>query len=290
MNTHIENIRKVLRLIRFEHSVFALPFALISMMLAAEGFPPLHTIVLIILACVFARSAAMAFNRIADLKFDALNPRTQHWELPEKKINVTFVAGFVAINCVLFIIVARLLNPLAFYLSPVALIVLIGYSYTKRFTWLTHFILGGALGLAPAGAWIAIRGDITLIPVTLGLAVLLWTAGFDVIYACQDVEFDKTHCLHSIPKQFGIKTALIVSALVHCIAFGFFLILFFIADLLGAAYLIGVGLVAVLLLYEHAIVTPKDLSRVNVAFFTVNGIVSLMLFFFALVDILHSMS
>ncbi|MFH0794789.1 MAG: UbiA-like polyprenyltransferase, partial [bacterium] len=206
-------------MIRFQHTVFALPFAFIGALLAARGWPSLGKIFWILLACVFARSAAMSFNRVADESFDRLNPRTRGWALPQGLLTRRFVIVFSLVNCAGFVFAASHLNGLAFALSPVALIVLLGYSLTKRFTSFSHYFLGGALGLAPIGAWIAVRGDVALVPILLGLAVLFWTAGFDIIYSCQDYEFDLHQPLFSIPKTLGVGRALQVSALTHVVAF-----------------------------------------------------------------------
>ncbi|GAB4317173.1 MAG: putative 4-hydroxybenzoate polyprenyltransferase [Candidatus Sumerlaeia bacterium] len=273
-----------LRMIRFSHSIFALPFALVAMLLAADGRPTAAQIFWIIVCCVAARTAAMAFNRIADLSFDRLNPRTRNRELVRGEISYSATSLAIILSSVIFVFSASRLNRLAFYLSPAALMIVLFYSFTKRFTTASHFVLGLALGLAPIGAWIAVRGELALTPLMLGLGVLLWTAGFDIIYACQDTQFDRRTGLHSIPARWGVAAALRASAAVHAASVVCFLMIFFLADL-GGLYLIGLGLIAVLLAYEHSIVTPGDLSRVNVAFFTVNGIVSVLFFLCTLADI-----
>jgi 4-hydroxybenzoate polyprenyltransferase len=281
----LERIRVVLKMIRFEHSVFALPFALLSALVAARGLPSLHQIVWIVLACVFARTAAMSFNRLADLQLDTMNPRTHRWALPAGLVSRGFVAAFVIINSLLFIIAAAELNRLALALSPLALIILFGYSYTKRFTYLSHVILGLALGIAPMGAWIAVRGEFAIAPAVLGVGVLLWTCGFDILYSLQDIEFDRRAGLFSIPQRFGVAAALTISRLAHGLAFVCFLAVYALAKL-GWLYLAGTIAVGLLLVYEHSLVKPSDFSRINTAFFTVNGVISIFLFLCGLGDFL----
>jgi 4-hydroxybenzoate polyprenyltransferase len=270
-------IRTTLEMIKFEHSIFALPFALTGAMLAVRGLPSWRQIFWLIVAMVGARSAAMAFNRIADLKFDRLNPRTQARALPKGELSVSFTAAFTAIACAVLVLAAWELNPLAFKLSPVAIAILIGYSHTKRFTLVSHLVLGFCLGMSPIAAWIALRGDLSVSVLLLGAAVTLWVAGFDIIYACQDVEFDHRLGLHSIPKRYGIAAALYTSAALHA---GMLALLVIVARMehLGWMAFAGLTVVAVLLAYEHAIVKPTDLSRVNAAFFTINGYVSILFF------------
>lgn len=271
------------RMIKLSHSVFALPFALAAAFLASEGWPDPGILGKIVLACVFARTAAMAFNRWADARIDARNPRTASREIPAGKLKRSTVGWLTLLFAGLFIATAAWINPLAFALSPVALVVLLGYSLLKRFTSSTHLVLGLALGLSPVGAWIAIRGEFALVPVVLGLAVACWTAGFDVIYACQDVEFDRETGLHSLPEKLGIARALWVSRCLHVIAVGLLLLTGHLAAL-GVVYLVGVGLVAALLIYEQSLVRADDLSRVNLAFFTLNGLVSLVFMATVLID------
>ena len=278
-------IRTTLEMIKFEHSIFALPFALAGAMLAVRGLPTWRQLLWLVVAMVGARSAAMAFNRIADLKFDKLNPRTQGRALPKGELSVRFTAAFTAISCLLLVLAARELNPLAFKLSPVAIAVLLGYSYTKRFTLISHLVLGFCLGMSPIAAWIALRGDLSVSVLLLGAAVTLWVAGFDIIYACQDVEFDHRLGLHSIPKRYGITAALYSSAALHA---GMLALLLIVAqrEHLGWIALAGLVLVALLLAYEHAIVRPSDLSRVNAAFFTINGYISILFFLTWAADLL----
>ncbi len=278
-------IRTTLEMIKFEHSIFALPFALTGAMLAVRGWPSWRQVFWLIVAMVGARSAAMAFNRIADAKLDALNPRTQSRALPLGQLSVRFTAGFTVAACGLLVLAAWELNPLAFKLSPVALAILLGYSYTKRFTLASHLVLGFCLGMSPLAAWIALRGDLSVSVLLLGAAVTLWVAGFDIIYACQDVEFDHRLGLHSIPRQYGIRAALYSSAALHAAMLG---LLVEVARLehLGWIALGGLALVAALLAYEHAIVRPSDLSRVNAAFFTINGYISVLFFLTWAADLL----
>ncbi len=273
-----------LEMVKIEHTVFALPFAFLGALLAARGIPSAAQIGWILLAMVGARSAAMAFNRLVDLPFDARNPRTANRALPKKLLSRTFVVLFVSASSLALIFAAYMLNGLAFMLSPVALAIVFSYSYTKRFTWLTHMFLGLSLACAPIGAWIAIRGDLTFAPLLLGLAVLLWVAGFDVIYSCQDVDFDAKEPLYSIPKRFGITGALWISAILHAVMIALLGLLYW-HEGLGIISLVGLGVVALLLAYEHSLVRPADLSRVNAAFFTVNGWISVLLLFTTGIDI-----
>ena len=277
-------IRTTLEMIKFEHSIFALPFALTGALLAVRGWPSWRQILWIVVAMVSARSAAMTFNRIADLKFDALNPRTKARALPAGHLSLRFAAGFTLLACALLVLAAFELNPLAFKLSPAALALLFGYSYTKRFTSFSHIVLGACLGASPIAAWIALRGDLGAGVVLLGIAVTLWVAGFDIIYACQDVEFDHRLGLHSLPKRYGVKTALIVSAVLHVVMFGI-LIAAARVEHLGWIAFAGLAAVALLLAYEHALVKPSDLSRINAAFFTINGYVSVLFFVTWAVDV-----
>jgi 4-hydroxybenzoate polyprenyltransferase len=259
------------RMVKFSHSVFALPFALASAALAAaqDGLTP-AALGWIVVAMVGARSAAMGFNRLADQSIDARNPRTAGRELPVGRLTRGEVWLFVIVSAAALVLAAWRLNPLCLALSPVALAVIFGYSYTKRFTALSHVVLGLALAIAPVGAWIAVRGRFDLPPVLLGLAVLAWVAGFDIIYACQDVDFDRTAGLHSIPARLGVGRALFVSRGLHVLAVAVLAALFALVPL-HAIYLAGVALVAVLLAFEHSLVREGDLSRVDAAFFTVNG-------------------
>jgi len=280
-------LRIILEMIKFEHTVFALPFAFISALLAAGGLPDGRTALWIVVAMVGARSSAMAFNRLVDLEYDRRNPRTARRALPAGELTPPQVWLFVAVATALFVVAATNLNPLALVLSPVALAIIWGYSYTKRFTNLCHLVLGLAIGIAPAGAWIAVRGALELAPVLLSLAVMLWVGGFDVIYACQDEDFDRKAGLRSLPARLGAEGALRVSRLMHVLTVAILLALPFLLPL-GPLYLTGVVLVAALLGYEHRLVKPDDLSRVDAAFFTVNGFVSIGLLLFTAADVLLS--
>lgn len=274
-----------LEMIKFSHTIFALPFALLAAVLAADGWPELPTLAKILLAMVGARSAAMSHNRLADREIDAANPRTSARALPSGAISVTYVRAFLAVSVLLFLAAAASLNRLALLLSPVALALLFLYSYAKRHTALSHLLLGVCLAMAPMGAWIAVEGDLGVVPVLLGLAVLLWTAGFDVIYALQDEEHDRRAGLHSIPARFGAGPALAISAVFHA---GMVALLVLVWRLQGGGTLFGIGIAATAaaLLYQHAIVRPRDLSRVDAAFFTANGFVSVALAAFGIADVM----
>ncbi len=278
-------VATILEMIKFEHTIFALPFALTSALIAAHGIPRLPILFWILVAMAGARSSAMAFNRIVDLEFDMLNPRTADRALPAGVLKAGEVWVFTIVSAGVFMFAAWILNPLAFALSPVTLIVLLGYSYTKRFMSLSHLVLGLALGIAPVGAWIAVTGRLQFPPMILSAAVILWTAGFDIIYALQDIEFDAKLGLFSIPRMLGVRRALMVSRAFHIVTV--LLLLWFGLNLgLGIAYYIGIFVVACLLAYEQSVVKPNDLSRVNVAFFTTNGFVSIGFLVFAVIDLL----
>ena len=278
MPSLLRNIHVTLEMIKIEHTLFALPFAFLGAVLAANGMPSVKQIVWITVAMVGARSTAMAFNRIADREYDALNPRTATRALPAGLLSVGFVWVFTAISATLFFIAAAMLNRLALMLAPVALGSIVFYSYSKRWTLLSHLLLGWCLSIAPTGAWIAVRGTLdSPVPVLLSLVVLLWTAGFDVLYACQDYEFDQQSGLHSIPRRFGIARSLQISRLFHLGAFLALLTLYWITQL-GVVALIGVLATGLLLIYQHRLVRPDDLSKLNAAFFTTNAFVSVILF------------
>ncbi|BBO18532.1 4-hydroxybenzoate octaprenyltransferase [Candidatus Brocadia pituitae] len=280
----LKKITSILDLIKFSHTIFSFPFAVMSAFLAADGMPGLKQLLLIFAALIAARSAAMAFNRLVDTSYDIHNPRTAYRVALQKKIGRGSVWIFTILCVMLFIACAWLLNQLAFFMAPLAILIIFGYSYTKRFTHFSHFVLGLALGLSPIGAWVGIQGALTTTPFLLALAVVLWTAGFDIIYACQDMEHDVKSGLYSIPKKLGIKGALILSAVLHLFMVGVLLVVSRYTEL-GLMYTIGVGIVAILLIYEHALVRPKDLSKINTAFFTVNGIISVGLMGVTLLDI-----
>src|SRR6185503_9729150 len=278
MTAFLQKLRTTLRMIKFEHTLFALPFAFLGAVLAADGIPELRQIIGITLAMVGARSAAMTFNRIADREIDAENPRTAGRELPSGKLSLKFAWAFFFASVALFLLAAYSLNWLTLALSPVALASIIGYSYAKRFTSMAHLMLGWALAISPTAAWIAVRGAIdSEIPLLLSLLVLMWTAGFDVMYACQDYEFDRRSGLRSIPATFGIPRALWIARLFHLQAFVALILLYGLTGL-GWPALVGVGLVGILLLYQHTLVSARDLSRMNAAFFTTNAFVSVILF------------
>ena len=272
-------------MIKWEHSVLTLPFGLTGAVLAARGIPSFHTSVSIIVALVAARSAAMAFNRLADANLDASNPRTRIRALPAGKLSKSFVAGFVAVTSAVLIFAAYQLNPLAFYLSPLALAIVFFYSFTKRFTRWSHLLLGLAMGIAPAAAWIAVRGSIDPPILLLTVAVIFWGAGFDILYSCQDYEFDRTAEVYSVPKAFGIRTSLVIARLFHVLTV-IFLGWMVVAFGLGRIAIAGVVLVALLLIYEHSLVKHDDLSRVNAAFFTMNGFISMGFLLFVAADLM----
>jgi 4-hydroxybenzoate polyprenyltransferase len=282
-----QRLQVVLEMIKFEHTVFALPFAFIGMMLAAEGWPAWGDVGWIVVAMVGARSAAMGFNRLADHRIDARNPRTADRALPAGLVTPAFVAVFVLASLALLLLAAWRLDPLALKLSPVAIVIILGYSYTKRFTELSHLVLGLALGCAPIGAWIAIRGEFAPTPLALGAAVMLWVAGFDILYALQDTDFDRAQGLHSIPAALGVAQSLLVSALLHLAMLA---LLAWLPSLyprgLGPWYWLGFVGCASLLAWQHAIVRPSDLSRLNAAFFQANGILGVWLFVWTATDLL----
>jgi 4-hydroxybenzoate polyprenyltransferase len=281
----LQNLRVTLEMIKWEHSIFALPFALCGAMLAAGGFPSVHQLVWIIVAMIAARSAAMAFNRWADASIDAANPRTATRALPAGHLSPTFVATFVVVSSAIFILAASQLNRLALLLSPVALAVLLLYSYTKRVTRWSHLVLGFALGIAPAAAWIAVRGSLDPRILLLTAAVTFWVGGFDVLYACQDLDFDRQSGLHSIPRYVGIPAALWIARGFHLAMVGLLIALLIVFGM-GKIAAGGVGVVILLLLYEHSLVRPNDLSKLNAAFFTMNGVISVLFFVFVAGDLL----
>jgi len=283
MSSISEKIVHYLRMIKFPHSVFALPFAFTGAIMAAGGIPSPGKIFWITLAMVGARSGAMGLNRIIDREIDRANPRTRNRELPREVIMVSEAVLFTIVSFALLILSAYMLNPLCLKLSPVAITVLFLYSYTKRFTWATHFVLGLALSAAPLGAWIAIRGtfDAEILPITV--AIVFWLAGFDTLYALQDIDFDKAHGLYSIPKRFGIRKALFLARTFHLISF-LLLCLSGILFKLGILYWLGMAVVAGMLIYEHSLVREDDLSRLDIAFFNMNGYISMTVFVFTLLD------
>ncbi len=281
----LDNIRVFLSEIKFSHSVFALPFALASMLVAANGLPSFWTLFWILVACVAARTAAMAFNRLADRRFDAANPRTARRALVSGRLSHRFLALAMA-GCALgFFFAAAMLNRLCLVLAPPTLAILLLYSLTKRFTDKSHYVLGLALGLAPLGAWIAVRESFAVAPILLGGAVLLWVAGFDILYSCQDYDFDrKTAELHSAPKSRGIAGAMAQARRCHAGALALFFLFWWWAGL-GIPTLLGIVAVAGLLVRQHDIVSPRDLSRIDAAFFTANGLVSVAFFLAVALDV-----
>lgn len=280
-----KKIENYLRLIKFSHSIFALPFAFIGALIAAGGIPESGQVFWIIVAMIGARSGAMGMNRIIDRRLDALNPRTKDREIPKGVIKISEAFLFTAFSFAIFIFAAYKLNPLCFKLSPFAISVLILYSYTKRLTWLSHLILGIVISMAPLGAWIAVRGTFDLEILPLSFAVAFWIAGFDVLYALQDIDFDRSLGLYSIPAKFGIKASLWVARLFHMITIGLLLSLIPIFKLTWF-YLAGVLIAGALLVYEHSLIKADDLSRLDVAFFNVNGYISITVFVFTLMGYL----
>ncbi len=279
------NIKTTLDMIKWEHSVFALPFAMCGAMLAAGGLPTLAQLGWIVVCMVSARSAAMAFNRLADSQIDAANPRTATRAIPAGALSQKFVIVFVMVSCAIFVLAAAQLNKLAVWLSPVALGIVLLYSFTKRFTRWSHLVLGFALGVAPAAAWIAVRGSLDARILILTAAVTFWVGGFDVLYACQDIHFDRSYGLYSVPQAYGIRAALYFARVLHLLML-FLLAGFIIAFGLGKFAALGVLAVALLLIYEHSLVSANDLSRLNAAFFTMNGVIAVVFFVFVAADLL----
>jgi len=272
-------------MIKWEHSVFALPFALTGAVLAAGGWPPLRVLGWIVVCMVSARSTAMAFNRLVDARLDAENPRTAMRALPAGTLSSGFVGGFVVVSAAVFLVGAAMLNRLTLELAPVALAVVLAYSYMKRLTRWSHVVLGLALGIAPSAAWIAVRGSLDWRIVVLTGAVLLWVGGFDVLYSCQDFEHDRKVGLNSVPQAFGVRAAFWIARAMHVCML---LLLCWLVVLFGMGKLamLGVAVVAILLLYEHSIISPTDLRRMNAAFFTLNGVISVVFFGFVAADVM----
>jgi 4-hydroxybenzoate polyprenyltransferase len=281
----LEKIKIILEMIKFEHTVFALPFAFTGALLAARGVPAWSTILWITVAMVGARSAAMGFNRWADRDFDAANPRTNVRALPKGLVTPAQVILFTVVSSVLLVFAAYRLNTLSFVLSPIALAIVFFYSYTKRFTFLSHAFLGFAISLAPIGAWIAVTGRLEAPALVLGAAVLFWLLGFDVLYALQDMEFDRKAGLHSIPQRFGIGRALWISRVAHAVTMAALFWLYALLSL-GWLFLGGVIIALCLIIYEHTLVKERDLSKLNMAFFNMNGYLSVTIFVFTLLDVL----
>ena len=285
MATLVQKTVVALEMIKWEHSIFALPFALTGAVLAAGGWPRATVLLWIVVCMVSARTAAMAFNRLADAELDAVNARTAMRALPAGVLSKAFVAGFVAVSAAVFLLSAAMLNRLTLELAPIALAVVLAYSYMKRITRWSHLVLGLALGIAPSAAWIAVRGTLDPRIIMLTLAVLLWVGGFDVLYACQDFEHDRRVQLNSVPQAFGLEAAFWIARVMHVCMIGALMALVRLFGL-GWVSLVGVGAVALLLAYEHSIVSPKDLRRMNAAFFTLNGVISVVFFCFVAADVL----
>tara|TARA_B100000029_G_scaffold516824_1_gene635379 strand:- start:98772 stop:99662 length:891 start_codon:yes stop_codon:yes gene_type:complete len=286
LNLMIESLNVFGNMINVSHSIFALPFALTGALLASKTYDvELEQVVWIIIAMVFARSAAMGFNRLVDRRIDARNPRTKNRALPTQKITPHAVITIVMICCLMVVFAAYQLNPLCFALSPIALIIILSYSYFKRFTWLTHLVLGLAIGIAPMGAWIAISGTFDVGLLWLTIAILTWVAGFDIIYACQDYSFDVAHGVHSIPSKLGIGKALMIARLLHVVTILGFLAVYHVFNL-NNLYLLGTVMIVGVLIYEHKLVTVNDLSKIEFAFFNTNGLISVIYFIFSLGDVL----
>ena len=285
MENVLRSTRVTLEMIKWEHSIFALPFALTGAVLAAGGWPAWRVLGWIVVCMVAARSAAMAFNRLVDAEIDAVNPRTAMRALPKGELSRGFVVGFTVLASVVFFVGAGMLNRLTLELAPVALVVVLAYSYMKRVTRWSHVVLGLALGIAPAAAWIAVRGSLEWRAVLLTGIVILWVGGFDVLYACQDFEHDRRVGLNSVPAAFGVEGAFWIARAMHM---GMVALLFVLLHAfgLGAVALVGVVLVIALLGYEHSIISPKDTRRMNAAFFTLNGVISVVFFVFVAADVM----
>lgn len=287
----LDKVKVFLEMVKFEHTIFALPYAYIGMVMASfyttGGWPSWSQVLWITLAMVGARSAAMALNRVIDRVIDAKNPRTANREIPKGIVSVSEAVVFIVASFALLGVSSWMLTPLAFYLMPLAVAILVLYPYVKRFSWACHLVLGAADGLAPLGAWIAITGSFGMPGILLGLAVAAWIAGFDIIYGCQDVDFDRKEGVHSIPARFGIGRGLWISRGLDVLTIVFLLLIPFYIHL-GVLYYVGVALVAVLLVIEHRLISPTNLSNINIAFFTVNSYVAMTIFVFTLGDIAWS--
>lgn len=279
-----KKIKIYAEMIKFEHSIFALPFAYFGAFLSQMKVPSFRNLFWITIAMVGARSFAMALNRIIDIEIDRLNPRTSERALPKGILSIKNALAFSLISLFIFLLSVYHLAPVCRYLWPLVIIPFVIYPYTKRFTYLSHFLLGICLGLAPIGAWVAINNSINFEPILIGLAVVFWVAGFDIFYAIQDMEFDRRHGLHSIPARFGIKKSLIITKTLHLMSI-VFLILIGLNMKLGAIYFVGVIITSIILAYENMIIKPDDLSRLNIAFFNLNGLVSILMFIFVAIEI-----
>jgi 4-hydroxybenzoate polyprenyltransferase len=282
-------VKIYLDMIKFRHSIFALPFAYFGAFLSQMRVPKFMTLFWITLAMVGARSFAMAVNRLIDMKIDRRNPRTAERALPKGLLSVSNVILFSIISLAIFLLAVYNLSPICRYLWPIVVIPFVVYPYTKRFTWLSHFILGLCLGLAPVGAWLAVTNSISLEPFLIGSAVLLWVAGFDILYAIQDIDFDRQHKLYSIPARFGIRTSLNLTKLLHITSIILFSWLGILLNL-GVFYFIGIFITAILLAYENSIIKPYDLSKLDMAFFTMNGVISILMFCFVAIEVIFGRS
>lgn len=281
----LSKFKIILEMIKFEHTIFALPFAFTGALLALGSLPSLRQSFWIVAAMVGARSAAMGFNRWADRDIDAENPRTKTRALPLGLVTPTQVLAFIIVSSALLMFAAYMLNPLSFMLAPLALAIVFFYSYTKRFTFLSHAVLGLAIAGAPMGAWIAVTGRFEFPSLVLGLAVLSWLVGFDILYALQDMDFDRTAGLHSVPQRFGVRTSLLISRSAHLVTLSCLFWLYTILPV-GMTFLLGVLIAMGLIIYEHSLVREDDLSKLNIAFFNMNGYISVTIFLFTLLDVL----
>ena len=281
----MQKLKVFFEMIKFSHTLFALPFAYLGAFLAANGVPPVIKLFWITLAMIGARTAAMSLNRLIDRHIDARNPRTAQRALPAGQLRVYEVYLYTVFSFLLLGFSAYQLNILALWLMPIAVLFLVLYSYTKRFTWACHIVLGISLGLAPAGAWIGVTGHWALAPILLGLGVMTWVAGFDVVYACQDVEFDRQEGLHSIPAIFGVQRGLEISSVLHSLAPIFFIAVGVVMSM-SWLYYVGVAIAIVLLYRQHRLVSADDFSKIGVAFFDLNGYLSLLIFVFSILDLI----
>jgi len=280
----LQKVRLLLDSIKFEHTIFALPFAYLGMVLAADGLPTIQQFIWITVAMGSARTLAMSANRIIDRYLDALNPRTSSRHLPSGRVRLMEMAAMTLVSVAIFLVAASQLNFLCLVLAPAAVVVVVGYSYTKRFTWMSHFVLGIADGIAPAGAWIGVTGSLSWEPVLMAFSVAVWIGGFDIIYSCQDYEFDLKHGLHSIPQRFGLRSALLCARVAHGLTSVSLLVLGLWLNL-GFPFYIGWLITTGLLVYENSLVSPRDLSKLNMAFFNINGYIAVIIFVFTFASI-----
>ena len=280
----LQKVRLLLDSIKFEHTIFALPFAYLGMVLAADGLPTIQQVIWITVAMGSARTLAMSANRIIDRYLDALNPRTSSRHLPSGRVRLMEMAAMTLVSVAIFLVAASQLNLLCLVLAPAAVVVVVGYSYTKRFTWMSHFVLGIADGIAPAGAWIGVTGSLSWEPVLMAFSVAVWIGGFDIIYSCQDYEFDLKHGLHSIPQRFGLRNALLCARVAHGLTSVSLLVLGLWLNL-GFPFYIGWLITTGLLVYENSLVSPRDLSKLNMAFFNINGYIAVIIFVFTFASI-----